>query len=176
MVAIDGWEADSVYPSGHYVRTLGQIGDKNTETEVLLIENDINCQPFTPAVYQCVPRLPWVVTEVGEARLVQHRPFSFLCPPVPSHLCCSCCFTTETVLVPTRRTAMSPCERTFATSVFAALIRRAAETSTMLSTPASSQMATGSLGYTSRMSPSSWRCRPPLSCPQPPDLLSSKQP
>ena len=34
MVAVDSWEADSLYPSGHYVRTLGAIGDKETETEV----------------------------------------------------------------------------------------------------------------------------------------------
>lgn len=33
VVAIDSWEADSLYPSGHYVRTLGAIGDKETETE-----------------------------------------------------------------------------------------------------------------------------------------------
>ena len=35
VVAIDSWEADSMYPSGHYTRTLGPIGDKDTETEVL---------------------------------------------------------------------------------------------------------------------------------------------
>ncbi len=34
VVAIDGWEPDSMYPSGHYVRTLGLIGDRETETEV----------------------------------------------------------------------------------------------------------------------------------------------
>ncbi len=28
MVAIDGWDTDSAYPSGHYVRTLGTIGDR----------------------------------------------------------------------------------------------------------------------------------------------------
>jgi hypothetical protein len=32
VVAIDGWEADSAYPSGHYVRTLGEIGKVETET------------------------------------------------------------------------------------------------------------------------------------------------
>lgn len=36
VVAIDGWEADSLYPTGHYVRTLGAIGDRETETEVRL--------------------------------------------------------------------------------------------------------------------------------------------
>jgi exoribonuclease R len=34
VVAIDSWEADSLYPCGHYVRSLGPIGDKDTETEV----------------------------------------------------------------------------------------------------------------------------------------------
>ena len=32
VVAIDTWECDSMYPSGHYVRTLGTIGDRDTET------------------------------------------------------------------------------------------------------------------------------------------------
>ncbi|KAL6756016.1 hypothetical protein V8C86DRAFT_129914 [Haematococcus lacustris] len=61
VVVIDGWEPDSPYPAGHYVRTLGVIGDKETETEVLLIEHDINTSPFTPAVHDCVPPLPWRV-------------------------------------------------------------------------------------------------------------------
>jgi exoribonuclease R len=127
VVAVDCWEADSLYPSGHYVRTLGAIGDKETETEVggrgrsiavkfepvaclhshttrqhqeealpvdnlfcwsnpalmtprachtvpatarvqvLLIENDINTNPFTQAVHACVPPLPWSVSEADLA-------------------------------------------------------------------------------------------------------------
>ncbi|KAG2491107.1 hypothetical protein HYH03_010551 [Edaphochlamys debaryana] len=62
VVVMDGWDPDSAYPRGHYTRTLGQIGDRETETEVLLIENDINTSPFTPAVHDCVPPLPWSVT------------------------------------------------------------------------------------------------------------------
>ena len=34
VVAVDGWQPDSMYPSGHYTRTLGTIGDRETETEV----------------------------------------------------------------------------------------------------------------------------------------------
>jgi len=30
--------------------------------EVVLIEHDINTSPFTPAVHECVPTLPWRVT------------------------------------------------------------------------------------------------------------------
>ena len=61
LVSVDEWETDSPYPSGHYVRTLGAIGDRETETEVLIIENDIETRPFTEAVYACVPPLPWSV-------------------------------------------------------------------------------------------------------------------
>lgn len=59
MVSIDTWERTSSYPSGHYVRTIGDIGDKVAETEVVLIENDINTQPFTEQVLACLPPLPW---------------------------------------------------------------------------------------------------------------------
>ena len=63
VVVIDSWEADSLHPQGHYVRSLGIIGDRDTETEVLLLENDINTTPFSPAVHACVPPLPWSVSE-----------------------------------------------------------------------------------------------------------------
>jgi exosome complex exonuclease DIS3/RRP44 len=63
VVAVDGWDADSPFPEGHYVRTLGPIGDLGTETEVLIHENDINTAPFSEAVHACVPPLPWAVDE-----------------------------------------------------------------------------------------------------------------
>ncbi len=51
VVAIDAWEADSPYPQGHYVRTLGGIGDRETETEVsqaaLLRCAALRCVPCT---------------------------------------------------------------------------------------------------------------------------------
>lgn len=34
VVAVDSWPATSRFPQGHYVRTLGPIGDKATETKV----------------------------------------------------------------------------------------------------------------------------------------------
>lgn len=34
IVAVDSWDCLSRYPSGHYVRTIGQIGDRDTESEV----------------------------------------------------------------------------------------------------------------------------------------------
>jgi len=61
VVAVDGWDARSSFPDGHYVRALGPIGDLSTETEVLIHENDINTAPFSEAVHACVPALPWAV-------------------------------------------------------------------------------------------------------------------
>jgi exosome complex exonuclease DIS3/RRP44 len=63
VVAIDSWEVDSAYPKGHYIRTLGDIGDRETETDVLLLEHDIATTPFTAAVHACLPPLPWSVTQ-----------------------------------------------------------------------------------------------------------------
>jgi exosome complex exonuclease DIS3/RRP44 len=37
VVAIDAWEASATHPVGHYVRTLGPIGDRDVETEVSLV-------------------------------------------------------------------------------------------------------------------------------------------
>ena len=59
VVAIDRWDADSMYPEGHYVRSIGDIGDRSTESDMILLEHDVEWSPFTPAVHACVPKLPW---------------------------------------------------------------------------------------------------------------------
>ena len=75
VVVIDEWPADSPYPLGHYVRTLGPVGDRDTETEVLVLENDIDTRPFTEAVHACVPPLPWAVSpaDLAEAGRADFR-------------------------------------------------------------------------------------------------------
>ncbi|XP_051124050.1 exosome complex exonuclease RRP44 homolog A [Andrographis paniculata] len=62
IVAVDSWDRLSRYPSGHYVRTIGEIGDRDTESEVVLIENDIDARPFSTQVLACLPCLPWSVS------------------------------------------------------------------------------------------------------------------
>ncbi|VDK18641.1 unnamed protein product [Anisakis simplex] len=59
IVSIDYWPRNSRYPIGHYVRTLGQIGDRETENEVLLLEHDIPHDDFSEAVLKCLPQMPW---------------------------------------------------------------------------------------------------------------------
>jgi exosome complex exonuclease DIS3/RRP44 len=65
IVSIDSWDKSSKYPSGHYVRTLGEVGDKVTETEVLLLEHDVPFVPFSPLVNSFLPEEGenWVVKE-----------------------------------------------------------------------------------------------------------------
>ncbi|CAG2110448.1 unnamed protein product [Medioppia subpectinata] len=56
VVAIDSWPRDSKYPKGHYVRCVGAAGTKETETEVILLENDIPHMEFSNDVMKCLPK------------------------------------------------------------------------------------------------------------------------
>ena len=55
LVAIDEWDTSSAYPTGHYVRTLGNIGDRECETEARrastakLIALSVTCTPAAGA-------------------------------------------------------------------------------------------------------------------------------
>ncbi|KAI9018441.1 hypothetical protein DFJ74DRAFT_699635 [Hyaloraphidium curvatum] len=55
VVAVDSWLRTSRYPTGHYVRTVGDIGDRDAETEVILLENDVAFAPFSAQVLRCLP-------------------------------------------------------------------------------------------------------------------------
>jgi len=63
VVVIDKWDAHSLYPSGHYVKELGKVGDKATETEALLIQHDVPFHPFSQNVVACLPHANWRLTE-----------------------------------------------------------------------------------------------------------------
>ncbi|XP_013857040.1 exosome complex exonuclease RRP44 [Austrofundulus limnaeus] len=68
MVAIDGWPKDSRYPNGHFVRSLGSAGEKETEEEVLLLEHDVPHQAFSQAVLSFLPKMPWTITPEDMAK------------------------------------------------------------------------------------------------------------
>lgn len=53
----------SVVCQGHFVKSLGNAGDKETETEVLLLEHDVPHQPFSQNVLSFLPKMPWSITE-----------------------------------------------------------------------------------------------------------------
>ncbi|XP_034936260.1 exosome complex exonuclease RRP44 [Chelonus insularis] len=73
IVAIDSWPRNSRYPLGHFVRALGNVGDKDTENEVLLLEHDVPHGRFSDAVLSFLPKLPWVITETDLAQRVDLR-------------------------------------------------------------------------------------------------------
>ncbi|KAL0075876.1 hypothetical protein J3Q64DRAFT_1773142 [Phycomyces blakesleeanus] len=65
VVSIDSWAANNMYPTGHFVKTLGSSGDRETETEVLLLEHDVPYLEFSKRVLEDLPDEgeDWVVTE-----------------------------------------------------------------------------------------------------------------
>ena len=68
IVSIDSWPRSSRFPRGHFVRELGEIGDKATENEVLLIEHDVPHQSFSAAVLADLPQVPWGMSAEEEAK------------------------------------------------------------------------------------------------------------
>jgi len=73
VVNIDKWDKTSKYPQGHYVRTLGPVGDRAAESDVLLVEHDIPHSPFSPSVLACLPTMPWAPTEADYAARADFR-------------------------------------------------------------------------------------------------------
>ncbi|EER28095.1 exosome complex exonuclease RRP44, putative [Coccidioides posadasii C735 delta SOWgp] len=55
LITIDAWDRDSRYPTGHFVRSLGELETKGAETEALLLEYDVQYRPFSQAVLNCLP-------------------------------------------------------------------------------------------------------------------------
>jgi exosome complex exonuclease DIS3/RRP44 len=77
VVRIDDWPVDSRYPTGHWVRRIGPVGDFETELQVfylassltcseadkclwqaLLVENAITVAPFAPSIMKSLPPRP----------------------------------------------------------------------------------------------------------------------
>ncbi|GFR81945.1 exosome complex exonuclease RRP44 [Elysia marginata] len=83
IVAIDSWPRNSRYPLGHFVRCLGEVGDKDTENEVLLLEHDVPHQNFSEAVLSFLPKMPWTITEddVKRRRDLRHLDICSVDPP-----------------------------------------------------------------------------------------------
>lgn len=79
IVALDSWPRMSRYPLGHFVRALGNIGDKETENEVLLLEHDVPHSHFSDAVLSFLPKLPWIITEAVCTNIIYKSLKSKIC-------------------------------------------------------------------------------------------------
>lgn len=80
IIAIDQWPRHSRYPQGHFVRALGQLGDKDTENEVLLLEHDVPHAKFSKEVLSFLPKLPWNITD--EVAVDLYGIFTTFCAPI----------------------------------------------------------------------------------------------
>ncbi|KAG0042097.1 exosome catalytic subunit dis3 [Gryganskiella cystojenkinii] len=69
IVSIDSWPKTSKFPIGHFIRSLGEAGDKSTETEVLLLEHDVPFHEFSKQVLSFLP-------VEGESWVVQPEHFN----------------------------------------------------------------------------------------------------
>ncbi|MES1918791.1 DIS3 mitotic control, variant 3 [Bonamia ostreae] len=58
-VVIDNWDVDSFYPNGHLLGELGKIGDLETETKVVLLENGLEIGDFGK-MENCLPN-DWTI-------------------------------------------------------------------------------------------------------------------
>ncbi|AEO65874.1 83a10650-1250-4014-8bb6-843dad37df51 [Thermothielavioides terrestris] len=56
LVTIDAWDRSSRHPTGHFVRSLGEMETKAAETEALLLEYDVQYRPFPKTVLDCLPK------------------------------------------------------------------------------------------------------------------------
>jgi exosome complex exonuclease DIS3/RRP44 len=62
-VVIDVWNQNQRYPEGHYTGTIGDIGDPNVESKVILMEHNIPHYEFSKQVLDCLPPDDWKITK-----------------------------------------------------------------------------------------------------------------
>jgi exosome complex exonuclease DIS3/RRP44 len=55
VVAIDSWPVNSKFPLGHYVKTLGVIGERDCETQVLMMEHEVTDPNWSDAIIKSLP-------------------------------------------------------------------------------------------------------------------------
>lgn len=59
---ITDWREDSSFAEGHLVKSLGQAGEIEPETEGILLEYGVDFSEFSKEVLQCLPQsLPWTI-------------------------------------------------------------------------------------------------------------------
>eukprot|EP00931_Biecheleriopsis_adriatica_P073849 TRINITY_DN4805_c0_g1_i1.p1 TRINITY_DN4805_c0_g1~~TRINITY_DN4805_c0_g1_i1.p1 ORF type:complete len:1041 (+),score=211.65 TRINITY_DN4805_c0_g1_i1:97-3219(+) len=63
VVVLDGWDRFNHYPSGHWTKILGDVGDRNVESMVILHEHGVITREFSESVYRCLPAADWVPSE-----------------------------------------------------------------------------------------------------------------
>ncbi|CAM9652144.1 unnamed protein product [Ectocarpus fasciculatus] len=74
VVMVDGWDVGHVFPFGHYVTSLGPVGEVSSEAAALLVECEASFQPFS---FNALASLPLVPNPPKESQ----KPRDALLPP-----------------------------------------------------------------------------------------------
>ena len=69
----------SRYPIGHFVKTVGNVGEKEAETDVILLEHDVPHDPFSEAVIACLPPASWTADSDPDSKLAHRKDLRHLC-------------------------------------------------------------------------------------------------
>ncbi|KAI0982858.1 hypothetical protein GJ496_006504 [Pomphorhynchus laevis] len=72
-VTIDRWPRKSKYPIGHYSKAIGEIGDRSTDSAVLLLEHEIAHYPFSIDVQKSLPSSDFKISDVDLSDKVDLR-------------------------------------------------------------------------------------------------------
>ena len=84
VVSVDFWEAQHRFPTGHYVRTIGAVGDTRAESDAILLEHEVNTAPFSAQVQSCLPAKGWQIpSEEIERRLDLRNGRALVCSVDP---------------------------------------------------------------------------------------------
>ena len=83
LVNVDSWESHSLYPQGHFVRSLGHEGDRDVESQILLHEFNVPYEGFSPEVMACLPPNDWRITDdiIAQRTDLRHLPIVSIDPP-----------------------------------------------------------------------------------------------
>ena len=61
------WELNSLYPTGHFVKSLGKIGNIETEISTILVEHGLSVATFSDGILKEMPvntkENPWKMEE-----------------------------------------------------------------------------------------------------------------
>lgn len=73
VVVIDSWDRFSRNPRGHWTKILGEVGDRATESAVILHEHGVVTREFSDQVLRCLPPADFMPPEEEIARRMDLR-------------------------------------------------------------------------------------------------------
>eukprot|EP00557_Chaetoceros_sp_GSL56_P011417 CAMPEP_0176480310 /NCGR_PEP_ID=MMETSP0200_2-20121128/2208_1 /TAXON_ID=947934 /ORGANISM="Chaetoceros sp., Strain GSL56" /LENGTH=1290 /DNA_ID=CAMNT_0017876419 /DNA_START=195 /DNA_END=4067 /DNA_ORIENTATION=+ len=79
LVEIDSWDVSSMYPHGHLVQVLGDVGDLNTEIGCLLRERGIDLSPFSANALACLPSVDKGGWKIDQDEIAKRRDLRDTC-------------------------------------------------------------------------------------------------